>query len=654
MNRKRLLEELKVEEKNLNPEFWPSVNKTLLSEDDIKLIERREKAVIMYLRGNKNSEIVEDTQISPKELRRFIRRCFETDKKTGLIWGFRGLIPKKRIAPYNRKASSKIEQSSDVKTTGLNGSFSKLLDSYPEIKENIDNAFLKRKIKIDEVPIIQGNLVHRYFIGLCTKAGIGIHDYPFNTKDNAKRSLYRYLEKLQKEHFGEAAKKYGNEASRRARLLPNEEESQHPMIIRPYQRVQFDGHRIDAIFTITFTTPEGDTITEILDRLWLLIIVDEATRTILGKHISINKEYNSDDVLLCVKDAIIPHKKRNLTISGLKYLESGGFPSSQIPEAEWGLWEELSYDNGKANLAKMVKDRMHHIVECRVNPGPVGFPEKRGIIERLFRTLEDRGYHKMVNTTGSNPSDPLRKDPEKQAKKYNITIEELEEITEVIISDYNGIPHGGINNFAPIDLMKQRIERGMGPRVMDPDKRKEASFLTFQTTRTVQGSVKQGKRPLIHFYGVDYRSEVLSRSPELIGSELTLVVNVEDLRAIQVFLKDGSNLGYLTAAGHWGITPHSLRDRKAILKLRNKRELFFTQYDDPMLIFHEHLKNKAKTNRSARNRLAQLNRKLDQLAKKNESVTQNSDSIHTSNKELNPLRNLEEVKTKKVLRTIFH
>lgn len=653
MKRKRLLEDLKVDEKNLDPDVWPSVNKTLLSKEDLQIFEKRETAVIMYLRGMKNSKIFDETQIIAKELRRFIRRCLDVDE-SGLIWGFRALIPKKRLADYNRKASTKIDLTPDARTSGLNGAFSKLLDNYPDIKEKIDKAFLQRRIKIDEVPIVQGNLVHRYFVGLCTKSGIGIHDYPFNTKDKAKRSLYRYLEKLQEEHFGEAAKKYGNEASRRARLLHNDEEIQQPMIIRPYQRVQFDGHRIDAIFTITYTTLEGDTITEILDRLWLLVIVDEATRTILGKHISLSKEYNSDDVLLCVKDAVVPHKKRELTISGLKYLEKGGFPSSEIPEAEWGLWEELSFDNGKANLAKMVKDRLHHIVECRVNPGPVGFPEKRGIIERLFRTLEDRGYHKMVNTTGSNPSDPLRKDPEKQAKKFNISIEELEEITEVIISDYNGIPHGGINNFAPLDLMKQRIERGMEPRVMDPDKRKEASFLTLQTTRTVQGNVKQGKRPLIHFYGVDYRSEIISRSPALIGSELNLVVNVEDLRAIRVFLKDGSDLGYLTAAGHWGITPHSLRDRKAILKLKEKREIFFSQYDDPMLIFHEHLKNKAKTNKSARNRLAQLNRKLDKLVKENESITQNNSYSQASSKELSSLRTSEEGKAKKVLRTIFH
>ncbi|MCD1257648.1 hypothetical protein B5M42_002190 [Paenibacillus athensensis] len=655
MAMKRLLEDLRIDEQNLNPEYWPTVNKTLLSNENLEIYEKREKAILMYLRGHKNSEIYEQTQISAKELRRFIRRCFEVDGATGLIWGFRAIIPKKRISEYYRKASTTRAPGASTTTKGLNGAFSKLLDTNPHIKEQIDKAFLQRRIIIDEIPIVKGNLIHRHFVDLCKKSGIGLQDYPFNTKDMGKRSLYRYLKSLKNIHFSAAAKSYGKEAARRSKLMHDNVDLQSPMIVRPYQRVQFDGHRIDALFSITFTTLEGDTITEILDRVWLLIIIDEATRAVLGKHLSLNKEYTADDVLLCIKDAVVPHTKRELTISGLTYLESGGFPSSVIPEAEWGLWDELSFDNGKSNLSKMVKDRLHHIVECRVNPGPVGFPEKRGIIERFFRTLEDRGYHKTITTTGSNPSDPLRNNPEKQAKKFNISIDELEEITEVLISDYNGIPHGGINNFTPLELMRQRIARGMEPRVMEPDKRKEASFLTIQTTRTVQGSITKGKRPLIHFFGVDYRSEVLSRSPNLIGSQLTLVVNVEDLRAIRVFLKDGSDLGYLTAAGHWGISPHTLRERKAILRAKEKREIFFTKYDDPMSVFRQHIKAKAKTNKSARSLLAQLNRRLDHWEQKEPASTQlPGDLQREPKKHSSPLTESEEIKTKRIFKTIFH
>lgn len=87
------------------------------------------------------------------------------------------------------------------------------------------------------------------------------------------------------------------------------------------------------------------------------------------------------------------------------------------------------------------------------------------------------GYHKLVSTTGSNPSDPLRKNPEQQAKKFDISLSELEELTHILVSDYNGIPHSGIRNFSPLQLMKQRIERGMEPRVLEPEKRKDAIFL---------------------------------------------------------------------------------------------------------------------------------------------------------------------------------
>ncbi|MGR5963485.1 hypothetical protein ACT7DB_00805 [Bacillus cereus] len=44
----------------------------------------------------------------------------------------------------------------------------------------------------------------------------------------------------------------------------------HPLIARPYRRVQFDAHKIDILISITFLTPEGDEVTKILDRIWIL------------------------------------------------------------------------------------------------------------------------------------------------------------------------------------------------------------------------------------------------------------------------------------------------------------------------------------------------------------------------------------------------
>ncbi|MFB8734745.1 hypothetical protein ACEQPO_15070 [Bacillus sp. SL00103] len=59
--------------------------------------------------------------------------------------------------------------------------------------------------------------------------------------------------------------------------------------------------------------------------------------------------------------------------------------------------------------------------------------------------------------------------------------------------------------------------------------------------RTIQGN-KNGNRPHINYEGVKYYNEILSRSFELIGTKLTILVNTEDLRIVKAFLPDGANL----------------------------------------------------------------------------------------------------------------
>lgn len=607
------------------------VNTAQFTREEKEIFQRRETAVILYMQGTKTFfEIKELTNIDAKEIRKFVKRCLTFDPLTNTIWGFRALIPHKRINKYHRKATTST--SGKEKSPKLTGAFSDLLRRYPEIKEKIISAFLRRRSSNRHLPALNGDGLHIYFLKECEKQGIGIHDYPFNTEDKASRSLYRFLKKIEQSYFVEAAKRNGKQALRSAKRT-HDANQEGLLLTRPYHRVQFDGHKIDAIFTITFTTPEGDTITEVMDRIWLLLIVDVATRAILGHYLSFNKEYNSEDVLHCIRNSIIPYNKISFTIPGISYHEEGGIPSSEIPECAWALWNEFSYDNGRANLANIVTDRLYQVVECTLNPGPVETPEVRGIIERLFKTLEVQGYHKLVSTTGSNPSDPLRKDPEKKAKRYSISVEELEELTHVLISDYNGMPHSGINNFSPIKIMRQRIERGMEPRTMEPSKRKDTTFFTLQTKRKVNGSVKQGKRPFITFEGRPYRSEVLSHSPHLIGTELILFVNIEDIRTIRAFLEDGSEFGYLTASGIWGTTPHSLRTRKAINKLTKNRKIFFSNYDDPFQKYHEYKVEKAKTSKRERNQLAQIQREITKIQSERDSEDETLKSIPSPDKE---------------------
>lgn len=610
MTRKRLVEKVDIDPKYLDVNNWPTVLVDPLKPEQKEVYSRRKQAVEMYLNDHTLDEIKNETALSRKEVSRYIKRCLSYDEN-GVIWGYRGLVPQKNLTSYQRSKTLDGDN-----TANLTGAFQFLLSKHPTIREAIHDYYFRKKEKSVTEPIVRTKHLHKRFLDACRAAEITLHEYPFTTKHLARRSLYRYVKTLELENPKEASIRYGKEASRRLReTVSGHKNDVH--IERPFQRVEFDGHAIDAILAIKFKNIHGDEVVEIMERIWLLVIIDVATRVILGYHICLQSQYAASDVLECIRNAVMPWQPKTLTIPGLKLPEKGGFHSKTIPQTEWALWDEFSYDNGKANLAEVVTSRLTTIVGCHVNPGPVNTPERRGIIERFFGLLEENGYHRLPNTTGSNPSDPLRRNPEKKAKKYEFTIDQLEQLTEVLIAQYNFEPHSGLGYLSPLEVMEQRItQRDMLPRVMPEDQRNEIDFLCYTTTRTIRGSLKQGKRPYITFEGVPYRNEILSRSFGLIGEQIHLLVNIKDLRVIRAYLNDGTEFGYLTATGRWGITPHTLQMRKQINQLIYRKVLYLAQSDDPIECLQRYLEEESTKKKKLRNQLESLRRYQEQTKEK--------------------------------------
>jgi putative transposase len=122
----------------------------------------------------------------------------------------------------------------------------------------------------------------------------------------------------------------------------------------------------------------------------------------------------------------------------------------------------------------------------------------------------------------------------------------------------------------------------MVPRVLPEEQRYDLELLTVQDTRNVNGNVKKGRRPFIYYEGVPYRNDLLAKNYNLVGTKLTLQINIEDISKLKAFLPNGNEIGYLRAAGKWGARKHSLRTRKEINKLVNNKMIFLTSSDDPL------------------------------------------------------------------------
>ncbi|MDF2652312.1 MAG: hypothetical protein K0Q73_8117, partial [Paenibacillus sp.] len=299
MTRLRITEQEGLLPEQVNPELWPSVDEANLNEKDKEIFKRRKEAILnLYQKQMSFKEIKDATGVSEQNMRRLVKRCMSPDV-SGVVWGFRALIPNKHVQVY--RLNPIHEERNESRKTG---EFLHLLDKHPDIKELIDDLYLGRNRRTLE-PIMKSKNIHKRFIDECRKKEFSLSDYPFNTKHMGRKALQRYLNRLGYEHFVSSSSRYGHDAEQRAKHTGVGEQN-HPSTLTPYQRVQFDAHRIDGMFAIKLTTPDGDEITRILDRFWILCLIDVATRTVLGYWISLMKEYNASDVMQCIRNGVLP------------------------------------------------------------------------------------------------------------------------------------------------------------------------------------------------------------------------------------------------------------------------------------------------------------------------------------------------------------
>ncbi|MED1724559.1 hypothetical protein [Brevibacillus parabrevis] len=121
---------------------WPTVLVDNLSEDDQITYYNRRKAVEMYFQNKTHHEINIATGIHRNNLTKMIKRCLQTDSENN-VWGFRALIPRKRVSSYKRESlpKSKLNEPNPNK----NGAFNLLLDTYPDLRDEIHRLFFKQK-----------------------------------------------------------------------------------------------------------------------------------------------------------------------------------------------------------------------------------------------------------------------------------------------------------------------------------------------------------------------------------------------------------------------------------------------------------------------------------------------------------------------------
>jgi putative transposase len=599
----------------LKVEEWPTIDTNALSPMEATIVKGRIEAVQLYVQGEHSRKILEQTSIARDKVYRFFNRCIKPHLD-GRIWGFRGCGYYTHVDDYTR---TKVSTDEDRRRThGHSGLLKQVFERYPSISEDLLTEALKSRNKYFTESSLRLDKLHRRFLALCRCAGIPKSQYPFCVESQGQRSLSRWLKaEMVKRNLRRTVNVcFGEDSARRLGNLGPAVRIGDVKIC--YDRVEFDGHRIDVFAAIEVTNPTGgEPLVLVVERVWILTAIDVASRAVLGYHIAFGRHYSAEDVLMCLEACIVPWQPRKLRANGLFYPEGSGYPSGSIPGLEFARWNELAFDNDMSNCSNWVWDRVRDEIGCRLNPGPVKTPERRIFIERFFRTLAENGTQRLPVTTGSCESDPRRRNPEEKAVKYDVRLEDLIDFVDVVVATYNGTPTSALFGRTPLDYLRFAQERGSFVVRQIPEAERQGFALTKLSVRAVvKGNVRKGERLYVRYMGVRYYSERLSSSPQLRNQKGTIQVNTRDLRRIRLFLGNGQEFGELIASQEWAGTAHDLRTRKAMLKCIRQGRLARVGIPDVVEHFIRKKEACARHSRKARNEFAHLARVKKQGALK--------------------------------------
>jgi len=573
---------------------WERPREKDIAEEDIDDYERRKKAVTAYLNGTPFAKIKGDYGFSKAEIYRMLDRCL-TVRPNGTMYGFHALIPRISIAPYKRK--SPINPELAAQTKGLAGAFMQLMAEHESLYRYVENRALRAGGKSAAAI---ARVIHPEFLKKCAKLRAP-NQYPFNTDDQGSRALTRFIDRMREEYY--SAKDGKEQESADAFLGPLTAQPSGAQQLRPFEETEHDGHNGDFYFVIKTRGHHGEWIYTTPMRLWLMLLIDRSSRAILGYSYRLGStNYPAISVMRSLVHAITPWKPKVLTLPHLAYKEGAGFPSGIAPRARGRLLDFVCFDGAKGNIAKMTLQAVTKVLGATLNNGRVRYPIARPFIERLNQTLETHGFRRLP--IGFNPKGPKeeRERALKEAMAHAVTIDELEQIIDVLLANYNADPHSDLVNRSPNEYVRMWDSQTVSPlrRVEDPQEFAQR-LLRLEYIKTIRGGGESLRPPYIEFWGARYTNDVLRKVKDSIGKKVRIIVDVDgDIRFIRSYLRRGRReipLGILKAGPPWHLTPHT-QEQREIVRRAQKVQKFVAKPGSDMMQTFKYLRQREAEERS--------------------------------------------------------
>ncbi len=573
-----------------NPHNWIDIT---VPDEELERYNTYKNIILEFYEKGGLSDIASKYDMTYQNCYKVINRCLELDPD-GIPLGFAALRKHLHIKDYERTSDSEL---------GYAGKFTKFLDEYPKIREQIRALVLSKKVYVldedDKQLLIKTEGGHEtekrlveWFDEICASNGVMQHEYPRCLDSKGMSGLRGEIKRIDKEYEEEAAYAYGGKDSLNQSLAnqTKEPDEARDRETRPFVTVECDAHYMDLMMVVLIETLEGIIKPILITRCWLYVIIDVASRSILGYHLSLNAKSTSEDFLQCMKNSLIPWKPMDLTIPGLFYPEGSGLPSGVIESCAWRKFRLIKLDNDNIHLSPWNKRKLSETIGCAIGLGKVGVPTVRSVIERLFKKLESLGWHRLGSSTGSNPRDPKRHNPGSYAKKHKISFDEIEQVLDVVIATMNihQTRSAPLYNDSPLNYLENyHLTEPQIITAVKPALREHLPFLIDPIEVTIRGSKKNRVHPYIQWESAIYKHKSLHGAWGLIGESATMMLDRENVAFAPVILnKSGELLGKFLAQPPWH-KPHSDRTRKKIIVQTRRGEFHLGR--DAIISYEHHL-----------------------------------------------------------------
>ena len=281
---------------------------------------------------------------------------------------------------------------------------------------------------------------------------------------------------------------------------------------RPLARAAMDHCRINL-----FVVDEQEGLP--LGRPWLTLLLDEATRYVLGYYIGFEEPSNVS-VARAIRHAIAPKMS----------LETEADEPNRGWDA-WGLFDVLVVDNGLEFHGETI-ERGCEMYGIKVQYCPRKRPWYKGKIERFFRTLDQGLIHLIPGKTFSDIFERGDYDPSKTAV---VSLTTLRKILRLWVVDYyHQKDHTSLQR-SPAQAWEEGI--GEVDRYLPP------------SSTLLDSAFSKSERRVLDKDGIEYDS-LFYQSPDLVilrerlGSELEVEVRVmdDDLGLIYVVAPDSGQI----------------------------------------------------------------------------------------------------------------